>query len=128
MNEKFDKEEAFNKLKNQGNTLVCDALLNQHLFSGSGNIIKNEVLFRVRIHPNSLIGKIPDEKLKELIAETVNYAFDFLKWKKEFKLKKHWMAYSKRICPRDKVPFQKQNMGKTRRRTFFCNICEQQYI
>lgn len=128
MNEKFDQDEAFNKLKAQPDMIVCDALLNQHLFSGSGNIIKNEVLFRTHIHPKSVIGKMPDDKLKELIAETVTYAFDFLKWKKEFTLKKHWEAYSKSICPRDEVPLQKQNLGKTHRRTFFCNICEQQYI
>jgi len=128
MNEKFDPKAALRKLKASPETLACDALLNQHFFSGSGNIIKNEVLFRTHIHPKSIIGKMPDDKIKELVTETVNYAFDFLRWKKEFKLKKHWEAYSKHICPRDKVPFQTRNLGKTNRRTFFCNICEQLYI
>jgi len=62
--------------------LACDALLDQHIFSGSGNIIKNEVLFRTRIHPLSLVSKLPTKKLTELIKETHNYAFDFLEWKK----------------------------------------------
>lgn len=124
MNENYDEAAALRKLKAHPDMLVCDALLDQHIFAGSGNIVKNEVLFRTRIHPESVLGRIPDEKLKELISETVNYAFDFLKWKKEFTLKKHWEAYSKSICPRDKIPFNRQNIGKTHRRTFFCNICE----
>ena len=46
-------------LKLQPDTLVCDALLDQDLFAGVGNIIKNEVLFRTRVHPESTIGDLP---------------------------------------------------------------------
>ena len=31
--------------------MVCDALLDQTVFAGVGNIIKNEVLFRTGVHP-----------------------------------------------------------------------------
>ncbi|HRO68823.1 MAG TPA: hypothetical protein PK951_00545 [Chitinophagaceae bacterium] len=44
--------------------MVCDALLDQEIFSGVGNIIKNEVLYRIRVHPESLIGDIPLKKDK----------------------------------------------------------------
>lgn len=40
--------------------VACDALLNQDLFAGSGNIIKNEVLFRIGVHPWSTLGALPD--------------------------------------------------------------------
>jgi endonuclease-8 len=127
MNPAFDHDKAFAKLKEHPNILVCDALLDQHIFSGSGNIIKNEVLFRIRTHPESLIGKLPDEKLYELITETVNYSFDFLTWKREFTLKKHWLSYSKTMCPRDHVRFHKAILGKTHRGTFYCDICQLLY-
>jgi hypothetical protein len=46
--------------------LVCDALLDQNVFAGVGNIIKNEVLFRIRVHPLSKLGALPAHKLRAL--------------------------------------------------------------
>lgn len=127
MNEAWDEGQAIAKLRNHPGMLVCDALLDQHIFSGVGNIIKNEVLFRIRVHPLSLTGKLPLPKLKELIRESVIYSFEFLEWKKEFTLKKHWKAHTKKICPRDHMPFQKAYLGKNKRRSFFCTVCQKLY-
>lgn len=88
MNDNWDGRKALVKLKNIPNALICDALLEQDIFAGVGNIIKNETLFRVRIHPQSKVGSIPKTKLKEMIVEARNYSFDFLRWRKEFVLKK----------------------------------------
>ncbi|WP_440133276.1 hypothetical protein [Chitinophaga sancti] len=74
-------------------------LLDQEIFAGSGNIIKNEVLFHTHIHPLSKVGKLPLKKKKELIQETRQYSFDFLEWKKAFVLKKHWFAHTRKSCP-----------------------------
>lgn len=118
---------AFKKLRENPAMLACDALLDQDIFAGSGNIVKNEVLFRIRMHPLSVIGETPDAKLKELVKETRNYAFDFLEWKKEFTLKKHWLAHTKKICPRCNIPFHKEYLGKTKRRSYFCENCQRRY-
>jgi len=128
MNEQFDEEAALQKLKQVPGTLVCDALLDQNIFAGVGNIIKNEVLFRIRVHPESLVGKVPLRKKKQLIDEAVNYSFDFLEWKKQYKLREHWLAHNKKICPRDHVPFTREYLGKTNRRTFYCDICQRLYV
>ncbi len=127
MSDSWDPKAAKQKLKEIPNAMVCDALLNQNIFTGVGNIIKNEVLFRTRIHPESLIGHIPTKKLNELIKEARNYSFDFLKWKKEFVLKKHWLAHTKTICPRCNIPLIKNYCGKTKRRSFFCTNCQVLY-
>jgi endonuclease-8 len=127
MNEKWDPGKAIQKLQNIPGTLACDALLNQDIFSGVGNIIKNEVLFRVKIHPESLVGKIPSRKLKLLVKEAKNYSFDFLKWKKAFELKKHWLAHTKKICVRCNIPLLKKYLGQNKRRSFFCNNCQKLY-
>ena len=127
MNDLWDPKAAKRKLKEILNALICDALLNQNIFTGVGNIIKNEVLFRTHIHPESRIGNIPTKKLNELIKEARNYSFDFLKWKKEFVLKKHWLMYSKRICPRCNIPINKKYCGKTNRRSFFGINCQVLY-
>lgn len=108
-------------------TKVCDLLLDQTIFSGSGNIIKNEVLFRTYIHPRSLTGFLPDKQLNALIKETRNYSFDFLKWKKAHVLAKNWQIYTKKECPRCHIPTVAAHLGKGMRITYFCNNCQQLY-
>ncbi|MCF0062521.1 endonuclease [Dyadobacter chenwenxiniae] len=127
MSESWSSTKAIKKLKLVPKMLACDALLDQNIFAGSGNIIKNEVLFRIMVHPLSLIGALPEAKLKELVRETRNYSFDFLNWKKEFTLKKHWLAHTKKMCPRCLIPFHKEYLGKTKRRSYFCENCQKQY-
>jgi endonuclease-8 len=127
MNVGWDRQKALNKLKSQPETLVCDALLDQYIFAGVGNIIKNEVLFRICVHPESKVGALPPQQLDDLIDQSRIYSFDFFEWKKKYVLKKHWLAHTKRICPRCKVPLIKKYAGKTKRRTFFCNNCQVLY-
>lgn len=124
MSDAWNPKAAKQKIKAIPEALVCDVLLDQHIFTGVGNIIKNEVLFRTRIHPESKVGDLPVKKLNELIKEARNYAFDFLKWKKEYVLKKHWLAHTRSICPRCEIPFVRKHLGKYHRRSFFCNNCQ----
>jgi endonuclease-8 len=128
MNPLWDAKKAEAKLKDKKSMLACDALLDQNIFSGVGNIIKNEVLYRTKIHPESIVAKIPIRQLRSLIKDAVVYSFEFLQWKKDFVLKKHWLAHNKKICPRDKIPFSRANLGKTHRRSFYCNKCQKIYV
>jgi endonuclease VIII len=127
MNKKWDAKKAFKKVKQFPDAMICDVLLDQDIFSGVGNIIKNEILFITRIHPKSKCGKIPASNMKALINEAVRYSFDFLEWKKASELKKHWLAYSKKTCPRCKIPLQKEYPGAKKRRSFFCDNCQLLY-
>ncbi len=128
MNKNWDPARAIKKLKAKPRTLICDALLDQDIFAGVGNIIKNEVLFRTFVHPKSILEKLPPRVKKKIVDEAVNYSFDFLKWKKKFVLKKHWLAHTKRKCPRDHSKIKKEYLGKTNRRTFFCDECQKLYV
>jgi len=127
MNPLWDPTKAKIKLKAKKGMMVCDALLDQHIFSGVGNIIKNEVLFRIKVHPESDVTKLPARKLGELIKESKVYSFQFLQWKKDFVLKKNWLAHTQKECPRDHIPFEKKHLGKTHRRSFYCTKCQQLY-
>ena len=115
---------ARKKLLAEPSRLVCDALLDQNVFAGVGNIIKNEVLFRIGVHPSSIVGQLPSRKLGELIREARRYSFDFLEWKRAYVLKKHWLVHTKRICVRCKGPIDKLYLGVTNRRSFFCPHCQ----
>jgi len=127
LSDDWDAAAARKKLRATPDTLVCDALLDQTVFSGVGNIIKNEVLFRIRVHPLSTIGALPAPKLRDLVTQARQYSFDFLEWKKAFVLKQHWLAHTKRICPRCDIPFVRAHLGKTQRRSFFCENCQRRY-
>jgi endonuclease-8 len=127
MSDEWDPKAARKKLKAMPDTLVTDALLDQEVFSGVGNIIKNEVLYRIKVHPKTAVGALPPRKLTEMINEAHNYAFDFLEWKKEFTLRQHWLAHTKKTCSRDGDHIHKEYLGKTNRRTFFCNTCQKKY-
>lgn len=128
LNENWNPKKAKMSLDKIPNEKICDAILEQNIFSGVGNIIKNEVLYRCFIHPESLVGKIPHEKIDELIAECSIYSFEFLYWKKKFELKKHWLAYSQKECKRCNLPFIKKPTGKKNRRSFFCTNCQQLHL
>ncbi len=127
MNDHFDVAAARKKLKALPGTLVCDALLNQDIFSGVGNIMKNEILYRIRVHPESTLGSLPPSLTTKLIKEARNYAFDFLTWKRNFELKKHWLAHTKKLCKRCELPIVKIYAGRTKRRSFFCPNCQVKY-
>jgi endonuclease VIII len=127
MSDSWDAANARRKLKKHSLMNVGDALLDQSIFSGVGNIIKNEVLFRIYVHPESTIGKLSPRKLTELVTEARNYSFDFYRWKKIYQLKKNWLIHTKKKCPRCKVPALKVYTGKTQRRSFFCEKCQVLY-
>jgi endonuclease VIII len=127
MDDKWNASKARKKLKTIPNALVCDALLDQAIFAGVGNIIKNEVLFRIKVHPRTRVGDLPPRKLTGLIREARQYSFDFLEWKKQYVLKKHWLVHTKKICPRDGSSIIKEYLGRTNRRTFYCQTCQRLY-
>ncbi len=127
MSEQWDPRLARRKLKALPDMLVCDALLDQQIFSGVGNIIKNEVLFRIRVHPATRIGDLPPRKLGQLIAQAREYSFDFLAWKRIYELRKHWLVHTRGTCPVCGGPIRKVYMGRTQRRTFFCEHCQKHY-
>jgi len=128
LSDKWNAPKAKKKLKENPDMLVCDALLDQQIFSGVGNIIKNEVLYRIKVHPESTVENLPVKQLNALIKEARNYSFDFLVWKKAFVLKKHWLAHKQKICKRDGNSIVKKHLGKTNRRTFYCEVCQVKYV
>ena len=128
MSDAWNPRTARRKLKLLPTMLACDALLDQSIFAGVGNIIKNEVLFRIRVHPESEVGALPPRKLGELIKQAREYSFDFYRWKKAFVLKRHWLAHARKVCPRCDIPLQfRKSLGRSQRRSFFCNRCQVLY-
>ena len=127
MGDQWSPRLALKKLRATPHQLACDALMNQDVFAGVGNIIKNEVLFRIRVHPLSETGAMPVEKLRALVREARQYSFEFKAWKEAFVLKQHWLVHTKKICPRCDIPLMKGHLGITKRRSFYCENCQKRY-
>ena len=79
MSDEFDPSYVKKLLKEHSNETIDDVLMDQNLFAGVGNKIRNEALYRAGIHPLSKVGKIPAAKLNQLINEVVKYAKIFYK-------------------------------------------------
>jgi endonuclease-8 len=114
--------------------LAADALLDQTIFAGVGNIIKNEVLHRIHVHPESTVGALPARKLGQWVTQARDYSFDFYTvsistpGKKACVLKTHYQVHTKTSCPRDGAPLQcRKHLGKAGRRAFFCEVCQRLY-
>ena len=127
MSDKWSPQKAFTALKSLKNLMVCDVLLNQNIFAGSGKIVKNEVLFKMFIHPESQLSALPVQKKRALVKAVRNYCFDFYTWKKAYEFRKHWLIYRARICPRCKIPVSIKITGTTQRKSFYCNSCQVLY-
>jgi len=124
LSDAWDPAKALRAVKKNAEEMVCDILLDQDIFAGSGNIVKNEVLFRIKVHPETLVGALPLKKKKELVAETRIYVGDFYRWKKNYELKKHWQAHRKTHCPDCRSKLKLKVTGKRKRRSFFCGHCQ----
>lgn len=125
MADEWDPAAARRKLRARPDRMVADVLLDQEVFAGVGNIIKNEVLHRIRLHPGSRVGALSTRKLGDLVREARDYSFDFYRWRKAFELKKHYQVHTKQTCPRDghRISYVKL-FGTARRRAFFCTACQ----
>ena len=124
MSPKWDADQAFASISLKPGAEIADILLDQEIFAGVGNIIKNEVLWRLRIHPEAKVKEIPASKLKELITETKKFSLLFYKWRKVFSLRKHLDIYQKSICPRCGAKVQRAKTGKRKRISHFCPVCQ----
>jgi endonuclease-8 len=73
------------------------------------------------------VGALPAPKLRALVEQAHAYSFEFLEWKKQYVLKQHWLAHTKSICPRCHIPFRKGKLGRSNRRSFYCERCQKRY-
>lgn len=124
MSDKWNERKALKLFRGLDDGFVCDALLDQNMFAGSGNIVKNEVLFRTRLHPLNKVNDLPAAKQRAVVKDVRQYCLLFYEWKKKYELSKHWQAYKQRTCPRCNIKFSLKHLGKGQRRTFFCNNCQ----
>lgn len=120
MSDRWNPEKAIEKLTKEPQKMICDVLLDQKIFTGVGNIIKSEALFRAGIHPEKKVEDLNKFKLEKLMKAVRSYSFDFKKWRKAGVLKKNFQVYHQKNCPNCGHKIQEKITGKTKRNSFFC--------
>jgi endonuclease-8 len=64
----FDPDEAIRRFRERPDMDIADALLNQRLVAGAGNIYKSEVLFLCGVSPFAPVRDVSDDSLREILA------------------------------------------------------------
>jgi endonuclease VIII len=124
MSPAWDEKHVLKLLRKKADAMVCDALMDQDIFSGLGNIIKNEVLYLLRIHPEARVGDLALKQLRLLVKESRAYCFRFYEWKKAYVLKRNWKIFRKRKCPVCGAPATVGRTGILQRLSYYCGRCQ----
>jgi endonuclease-8 len=120
----WDPRAAIRKVRRHPTAQIADVLLDQSIFGGVGNIIKNEVLFRTGQSPFARVSTLPPLALRRIVADTRVFAFRFLELRREFALRKHLEIYGRSTCSRCGGKVIRRVHGTRERRSFFCVVCQ----
>ena len=82
MSSAWDSKKALKAIKNHQEDEIADVLLDQTIFSGVGNIIKNEVLFLVKKKPTTLIKDMSNSLLQKVIKTSSRVFTSILRMEK----------------------------------------------
>ncbi len=124
MSEHWDLDHVLHLMKKKSRSYLCDLLLDQTIFAGSGNIVKNEVLFNIRRNPKIFLSQIPKKDWPKVALAVRDYCWNFYDWKKKYELRKHWQIYRNHVCPLCKSKLVKESTGRLARKSFYCPKCQ----
>ncbi len=122
MSPHWSRQHVLTLMKENKDAFLCDLFLDQRIFAGSGNIVKNEVLFNIRRHPLTKLSAISSSDWAKVADAVREYCRNFYEWKKQYELRKHWQVYRQSTCPLCETRLVRSNVGRFLRRTFYCPV------
>lgn len=124
MSPDWNADKALMIVKKLSENQIGDVLLDQSIFAGVGNIIKNEVLFMTQTLPTRTIKELSQDKLKEIIQKAQSFSHQFYKWRKRFVLREHYRVYRQSVCPVCQGKINRKKTGQRDRFSFYCTHCQ----
>jgi endonuclease VIII len=116
----FDAEVVIAALRLDPSRGIGDALLDQYVLAGIGNIFKSEACFAARIDPWRAIGDLSDEELRTLLAGAREQMRDAVA-----SGRKSFAIYRRRgPCPVCGGPVSSRGQGDANRTTYWCARCQ----
>ncbi|HVY78044.1 MAG TPA: DNA-formamidopyrimidine glycosylase family protein [Solirubrobacterales bacterium] len=117
----FEVDRVTRSLRSARERSLGDALLDQHLLAGIGNIFKSEACFAAHLDPWQRVGDLADEQLRQLAQA----AHDLMRAAVE-KGRGNRAVYKRagRPCPRCATPIRSRGQGDANRTTYWCPNCQ----
>jgi endonuclease VIII len=119
--EEFDAEGVLAAMRADSDKGLGDALLDQHLIAGIGNIFKSEACFAARVDPWRPIGDLTDEELRSVLAAARSLMQEAARSGRHPHL-----VYRRRrgACPSCRGPISSRGQGDANRTTYWCPRCQ----
>lgn len=127
LHKNFDAAYVKLLLKEEAKKPIDDVLMDQNIFTGVGNKIRNEALYRAGIHPLSITGKIPAAKITKLIKEVLAYAKIFYHALETKGVNDNFSVYKQEYAA-DGSEVTMQVLPRTKRKIYFSEHKQQLYI
>ena len=124
MSKKWNPLEALRQVEMMCDQEISDVLLNQDIFAGVGNVIRNEALWLNKILPTKKVRQLSTQQLQALIETVGDYAKKFYEWRKTDSVHDHDNVYRKQHCPGCGTEILRQQTGKAKRWSYICPTCQ----
>lgn len=136
----FDREEAVRRVRARGELEIAEALLNQRLIAGIGNVFKSEILFVAGINPFTKVASLDEASLAEIVAVSER----LLRWNagesrgQEARRERittgrldpryQLWVYGRggKPCQRCGTPINRVRQGRDARSTYWCPSCQRE--
>ncbi len=120
--EEFDPEAVIVAMRADRTRGLGDALLDQHLVAGIGNIFKSEACFAARVDPWRPIGEVSDEGLRAVLTAAREQMQEAVETGGRHRIQ----VYKRRqgACPRCRGPISSRGQGDANRTTYWCPRCQ----
>jgi endonuclease VIII len=120
--DEFDPGAVFAAIRSDPARGLGDALLDQHLVAGIGNIFKSEACFAARIDPWRPVGELSEEELRQVLLAAREQMLAAV----ESGGRHRFQVYKRRqgACPSCRGPISSRGQGDANRTTYWCPRCQ----
>ena len=140
LSDAFDPAEAARRIRERPSTTIADALLNQRVIAGLGNVYKSEVLFMCGVNPFVAVRDVSDTQVAELVsiarrvlaanvidgvAPMTTYTGYRCTTRRADPKERLWVYGRARLpCRRCGTPIRMRKQGVDARLTYWCPRCQ----
>jgi len=142
LSDDFRAGDAVQRIRERGAVPIADALLNQRVVAGLGNVYKSEVLFMCRVNPFALVRNVGDDQLaaivetaqrvlranvSEALAPMTTYSGFRQTTRRASPQERLWVYGRARLpCRRCGTPVSVRKQGLDARLTYWCPECQRE--
>jgi len=126
----FDEVAALMRLRRRSQLPVGEALMNQQLVAGIGNVYKSEILFMNRLNPFRPVADLDDAILLKCLHSSRRYMRRNLEGlRRKFRGTTHgdrlWVYRRRGLgCLECATPIEMRRQGEAARSTYYCPTCQ----